>query len=435
MPERRIVASLSNGDYTDAEIKVYPKPVILVHGLWSNAAAWSEYPGYLREAHSFAWRGYAVGADPANGKMNTGESAGNYEPTYTIFQNAQELGKQIKAAQTEMNAWHVDIVAHSMGGLISRFFIHSFMPTDSPDGKPYISHLVMLGTPNMGSPCGDVAYAGYKEAGFEVEALRQLKPSVVEEFNRVNTNRKDVKFSILSGIPVPRTCQSSEWGDGVVTIRSALWQIKDRAFAPRIHTALTGKRDFEEFVKPRLALGPKKARQEQTATRLEKTINESSFASIDPLVRETGEETEQLQTEQEDGLFRTIYADGKAGNWTLRFENAAEREISALYMVWTETGSAASLVLLEAHSEDGTRVYLKAKLTNGGAAAGTAPLTAKLTADGKTVTAQLFDDGDHDDGEAGDGIYGGRTPDGLASGDYAIEVVAGADTATGFIRF
>jgi hypothetical protein len=388
-----------------------------------------------------------------------------------------------------MNAWHVDIVAHSMGGLISRFYIHSFMPTDSPDGKPYISHLVMLGTPNMGSPCGDVAYAGYKEAGFEVEALRQLKPSVVEEFNRVNTNRKDVKFSILSGIPVPRTCQSSEWGDGVVTIRSALWQIKDRAFAPRIHTALTGKRDFEEFVKPRLALGPKKARQEQTATRLEKTINESSFASIDPLaalafpaqrseprvspakivkiapetktdvivnfpanaksgvtfvappdvtvtlVRETEEETEQLQTEQEDGLFRTIYADGKAGNWTLRFENAGEREISALYMVWTETGSAASLVLLEAHAEDGTRVYLKAKLTNGGAAAGTAPLTAKLTADGKTVTAQLFDDGDHDDGEAGDGIYGGRTPDGLASGDYAIEVVAGADTATGFIRF
>jgi len=29
-----------------------------------------------------------------------------------------ELGKQIKFAQEDSNAWHVDIVAHSMGGLI-----------------------------------------------------------------------------------------------------------------------------------------------------------------------------------------------------------------------------------------------------------------------------------------------------------------------------
>ena len=44
----------------------------MVHGLWSSAEAWGEYPGYLREAHSFAWRGHAVGADPRNGRMNTG---------------------------------------------------------------------------------------------------------------------------------------------------------------------------------------------------------------------------------------------------------------------------------------------------------------------------------------------------------------------------
>jgi hypothetical protein len=36
------------------------------------------------------------------------------------------------------------------------------------------SHLVMLGTPNIGSPCADLMYPTYKSLGFEVEGLRQL---------------------------------------------------------------------------------------------------------------------------------------------------------------------------------------------------------------------------------------------------------------------
>jgi hypothetical protein len=508
MSGRKVVALLDNGDSAESEVKVYPKPVILVHGLWSNAEAWAEYPGYLREAHSFAWRGYAVGADPKNGRMNTGSdplknfaavAAG--EPTNSIFQNAQELGKQIKAAQVELNAWHVDIVAHSMGGLISRFFIHSFMPTDSPDGRPYVTHLVMLGTPNQGSPCADLMDSHFDFLEKPVEAIRQLKPEVVADFNRQITNRKGVKFSILSGFIAPRTCQSTEIGDGVVSLSSALWEVKDRGFAPRVHTSLTGAEDFERFVKPRLALGPKKAKQQQqTAALSDEEVNAPftprgprpvEFASLKPslpglfalaaaqkprvltaqavrvapegktdvavsfprgsragvsfiappkvtvtLVRETEEESRTFEAEQSGDLFRTIYLDGDpAGAWTLRFESESRQEEAALFTAWADP-NPLSLFILEAHAEEGARVFVQARLTENGSPVAGAVVTASLkTADGAAAALRLFDDGRHDDGEAGDGVYGGRSADGLARGDYFVEVKADAAVATGFVSF
>jgi hypothetical protein len=256
---REIEASIA-GDSETSEVKVYPKPVILVHGLWSNGAAWGDYHNYLEEAHSYAWKAYAVGADPKVAMMSTGKSAGNMEPTFSIRQNAQELGKQILHTQKTENAWRVDVVAHSMGGLISRYYIHHSM-TNTPDGKPTIKHLVMLGTPNMGSPCADMLYPKYKFLGFEVEALRQLQRSVVAEFNNEVTNRKGVRFSITYTDKMPITCGSSESGDGVVTKSSAIWQIADVSHSDSLeHTALTGKEDFMRFVRPRLALGPKEAK-------------------------------------------------------------------------------------------------------------------------------------------------------------------------------
>ncbi|HLM61020.1 MAG TPA: choice-of-anchor X domain-containing protein, partial [Pyrinomonadaceae bacterium] len=290
MPNRRIEADLSNGEKAEADVKVYPKPVILVHGLWSNAAAWSEYPGYLAELHSFAWRGFAVGADPAHGKMNTGEEMWNSGPTNSIFQNAQELGKQIKFTQESMNAWRVDIVAHSMGGLISRFYIHSFM-RETPDGKPVVNRLVMLGTPNMGSPWADIMFDKYKRMGKHVEALNQLRTEECARFNQIVTNRKGVKFSIVYTDTIPVTGDTFESGDGVVSRSSAIWQITDISHSSSFdHTSLTGKEDFLRYVYPRLAVGPKTAKQRAALLESSPTqemlalnrIGENWVASLDP---------------------------------------------------------------------------------------------------------------------------------------------------------
>jgi hypothetical protein len=253
--QRHIKAEIEGGSLVE-DVKVIPKPVVLVHGLWSNAAAWAPYQGFLNEAHSFAWKAFPVGADPAHGLMNTGDFLGNNQPTNSIFENARELGKQVKHTQESMNAWHVDIVAHSMGGLISRFYIHHLMK-DSFDGRPVVTHLAMLGTPNMGSPWADIVFEEYKEKGFHVEALRELKTDVCRVFNSQVTNRKGVKFSITYTDRIPFTGNTKEAGDGVVSKSSAIWEITDVSKSDSLdHTSLTGREDFMRFIYPRLAVGP-----------------------------------------------------------------------------------------------------------------------------------------------------------------------------------
>ncbi len=258
---QRIKAELEeNGKKIDEQtknLKVAPKPVVLVHGLWSNWKAWEPWQNILTTSHSYDWKAFPVGEKPEKGVMNTGGAFLSTDPTNSIFENSQQLGKYIRYAQEDRNAWHVDIVAHSMGGLISRHYIHQFMPANYQDGKPQIAHLVMLGTPNMGSPCADVMNSTFEFLGKNVEAVRQLRQDVAADFNRVNTNRKGVKFSVLAGNPLPTMCKEVVWNDGVVPVPSAKWQISDNAESKNVHTELTGTADFSSFVKPRLAIGPK----------------------------------------------------------------------------------------------------------------------------------------------------------------------------------
>lgn len=257
---QRIKAELEEGgkktDELTKNLKVAPKPLVLVHGLWSNWRAWESWQNILTTAHSYDWKAFPVGEKPEKGVMNTGGAFLSSEQTNGIFENSQQLGKYIRYAQEDRNAWHVDLVAHSMGGLISRHYIHHFMPP-SADGRPQVAHLVMLGTPNMGSPCADVMNSTFEVLGKQVEAVRQLQPSVVAEFNRTTTSRKGVKFSVLAGNPLPVMCKTLVWNDGVVPVESAVWKIRDNALSKSVHTDLTGTSDFSGFVKPRLAVGPK----------------------------------------------------------------------------------------------------------------------------------------------------------------------------------
>jgi hypothetical protein len=159
----------------------------------------------------------------------------------------------------DRNAWHIDIVAHSMGGLISRRYIHATMPS-YPDGKPQVAHLVMLGTPNMGSRCADLISAPLETAGESMDALRELRPSVVAQFNAANTERKGVEFSVLAGNLLPAVCYMFDDNDGVVTVPSATWTITDVEQQSVLHTSMTGAAEFSSFVKPRVAIGPAKQR-------------------------------------------------------------------------------------------------------------------------------------------------------------------------------
>ncbi len=258
---QRIKAELEESDKKVDEmtrnLKVAPKPLVLVHGLWSNWQAWEPWQNILTTSHSYDWKAFPVGEKAEKGRMNTGGSFLSTDPTNSIGENAREVEKYIKYAQEDRNAWHVDIVAHSMGGLISRYYIDQIMPVDTKDGRPKVTKLILLGTPNMGSPCADVMDVAFEILGKRVEAVRQLRTDYVQGFNKIITQRKGVHFSALAGNPLPTICKDVVWNDGVVTVPSAKWTIGDTAESTSIHTDLTGTKDFSDFVKPRLAIGPK----------------------------------------------------------------------------------------------------------------------------------------------------------------------------------
>jgi pimeloyl-ACP methyl ester carboxylesterase len=252
-----VVDSGKKVDETTKNLKVAPKPVVLVHGLWSNWKAWESWQNILTTGHSYDWKAFPVGQVAQHGKMSTGEEVLNLGPTNTIAENASELRSYINYAQKDRNAWHIDIVAHSMGGLISRRYIHAVMPI-YPDGKPQVQHLVMLGTPNMGSRCADLISVPLEATDRTMNALRELRPSVVAQFNAEHTNRKGVEFSILAGNPLPAVCYMYDRNDSVVTVPSAIWTIEDHAQQDVFHTNMATAEVFSSFVKPRVALGPGK---------------------------------------------------------------------------------------------------------------------------------------------------------------------------------
>jgi pimeloyl-ACP methyl ester carboxylesterase len=84
----------------------------------------------------------------------------------TIEENARLLGEKLKAAGlAPKHQKQLDIVAHSMGGLVCRWFI------EKEGGDRVVERLVMVGTPNAGSPWPTIQDWAFASLGF---ALNQV---------------------------------------------------------------------------------------------------------------------------------------------------------------------------------------------------------------------------------------------------------------------
>jgi pimeloyl-ACP methyl ester carboxylesterase len=237
-------------------IKIAPKPLVLVHGPWASWKTFETWQNILTTTHSYDWKAFPVGEVTNKGIINTGRDMFSSEQTNTTAQNADTLQNYIRYAQENRNAWHVDVVAHSVGGIIARNYITRLMPAYD-DGRPQISHLVMLGTPNMGTPCADVMDFAFQMTGTSPRVIQEMRQDSMATFNQQNANRKGVKFSSLAGNPLPTMCKSIVWNDGFVPVASAHWTIADRALSKSLHPELTGTVDFSDFVKPHVAIGPR----------------------------------------------------------------------------------------------------------------------------------------------------------------------------------
>jgi len=245
MPQRTINASV-NGIQTDGSltVSVSPRPVVMVHGFNADYTTWTTYlgsQGYLAE---LGLHGYAVGDGQFPGVMETGSLSDPFKRTNTIAQNAVILGEYIDHVQQATGADKVDLLVHSMGGMISRYYLDRVMTKDN------VAELLILGTPMAGSACAVLPAS----LGMMLPATLEIQPSyMVNIFNQQIVHRKGVPFyavagtKLLDAVESPCTPVPSDMVVTVDSVEAIPMPVIEEV--PLLHIELNTSREvFEGFV-------------------------------------------------------------------------------------------------------------------------------------------------------------------------------------------
>jgi pimeloyl-ACP methyl ester carboxylesterase len=179
--------------------------------------------------------------------MNTGEITNPVAHTNTLAQNAQILGQYIDGVRQQTGAELVALVVHSMGGMISRYYIDRVM-----QGRQ-VGQLIMLGSPMGGSDCSVMPAA----LGFFLPASLEIRSSYMNGiFNRQITHRHGIQFHDLAGTAILEPYQSpctDVPNDTVVSFGSVNAIPLESSKFSIIHSELTLSQPvFEDFVQPLL---------------------------------------------------------------------------------------------------------------------------------------------------------------------------------------
>ena len=228
-------------------ITVKPRPVVLVHGFISYPQTWTPYVGDNGFLASIGLQGFAVGDGQVPGTLNTGDMLNPAGRTNTIAQNAEVLHQYIQNVKQKTGAQMVDLVVHSMGGMISRYYIDRVMQDRD------VAQLVMLGSPMGGSDCSVLPAA----LGFYLPASIEIRESYMRGvFNQQITHRRGVEFYDLAGTAILEAFKSPCTGvpnDTVVGFDSVNAIPLQSSKIDDIHSNLTlSEKAFQGFVKPLL---------------------------------------------------------------------------------------------------------------------------------------------------------------------------------------
>jgi hypothetical protein len=234
---RHIEASIPT-DKKVAPVEVRHKPVVIIPGIWSKKEK------LFRLEDFFKAKGWATTVPPVNIKKRA-------------IENAPIIEKTVREIQEKENAWHVDLIGHSTGGLAARAYIDSFMPGQY-DNRPVATHLVMLGTPNMGTPCASGVETIFTKIFVRnPDAFSEISHKNTNEFNKVVRSRHGTKFYAIAGDAIKQTCQLEAIGDGVVPFMSAIYKSKVYALTNVSHEDLAGDQGVFTQLRTWLAVPPK----------------------------------------------------------------------------------------------------------------------------------------------------------------------------------
>jgi hypothetical protein len=235
-------------------IKVRPRPLVIIPGIWTKPADLETYQNILTASHSYDWKACTVTQTSPEGTISTESTVKPVAGNPSVYENADNLTNYINSVRHSLNAWHIDILAHCTGGLVARLYIHKQMDV-LPDGHPVAKHLLMAGTPNNGVSCTNSI--SFSIAPFRnTQTEKELAPDQMALFNKYVTQRKGTKFSALVGNNAPLLCLKPVWNDGFVEVDSAKYGVEDVTLTSTAHTNLLSTELFTSYVKPHIVTGP-----------------------------------------------------------------------------------------------------------------------------------------------------------------------------------
>jgi pimeloyl-ACP methyl ester carboxylesterase len=227
--ELTLTASDDQQQSASMNLKLYRKPIVLVHGIFSSPKMWDKMKDSLQND------GFEVFCvDYSSPQRNAADitSIAETEAASTIKQVMTDY------ANRKISLAKVDVLAHSMGGLVMRQYIVS-----SASKGDDIGTLIMIGTPHLGSPLPTLYLRHMNDPNFqdiikaigihEGPALKQLNYTNNEFLTKLNAAslNSNVKYYNIIGennlvgrrlnsiFLNDRDCHLLE-GDGVVSIPS-----------------------------------------------------------------------------------------------------------------------------------------------------------------------------------------------------------------------
>ena len=131
------LTATSDGKSGITTLKVYRKPILLVHGVWSSSKTWDKMKQRLENNGFTVYTIDYPNVDESLMDVATVHLAGR------ISSLKKEFSQEHNA-----NITKIDVITHSMGGLAARYYINEFKGKADVD----IQTLIMIGTPHLGSP-------------------------------------------------------------------------------------------------------------------------------------------------------------------------------------------------------------------------------------------------------------------------------------------
>lgn len=196
--------------YTEPTANAESKVLLMVHGWMGRTTKWESFLAWMEEETELSYSEYWTFG---------------YNSSQSINQNAELLANAIRE---DASGAQIDMVGHSMGGLVSRSMIESY------GGDSYIHKLITLGSPHKGSPLAAIRkYLGYLVISDKPEDYPDYAYNT-KGFRDLYTNSSYItQMQTLTNPPIPyytiAAINNSDWNfyipgpdDGIVGVESAL---------------------------------------------------------------------------------------------------------------------------------------------------------------------------------------------------------------------